>query len=292
MARLAAARGRRRPGRTCRSCTPSTAAGTCRSGSSTTCPGTPARGRSGSATAPSSQRQTDVLGEVMVALHLARERGLDDDRGLLGAAAGARRRPRRALGRARQRAVGDPRPAAALHALAGDGLGRVRPGGPRRARSTASTGPVERWRELRDQVRAEVLERGVDRSASTFTQHYDTTEVDASLLVLPPLGFIAGDDPLMLGTIAAIEEDLMRDGLLLRYRTETGVDGLAGDENPFLACSFWLVSAYARGRPRRRRRASSRPAAGAAQRRRAARRGVRPRRPDGTPATSRRRSRT
>jgi GH15 family glucan-1,4-alpha-glucosidase len=106
-------------------------------------------------------------------------------------------------------------------------------------------GPVDRWRELRDKVRAEVLERGVDPARGTFTQHYDTTEVDASLLVLPTMGFIAGDDPLMLGTIAAIEEDLMRDGLLLRYRTETGVDGLGGDENPFLACSFWLVSAYA-----------------------------------------------
>ena len=62
--------------------------------------------------------------------------------------------------------------------------------------------------------------------------------------MLGEIGFVAGDDPRMLGTIAAIEEDLMRDGLLLRYRTETGVDGLGGDEHPFLACSFWLVSAY------------------------------------------------
>jgi GH15 family glucan-1,4-alpha-glucosidase len=106
-------------------------------------------------------------------------------------------------------------------------------------------GPVERWREMRDRVRAEILERGVDRTRGTFTQHYDTTEVDASLLVLPSLGFIAGDDPLMLGTIRAVEQDLVRDGLLLRYRPETGVDGIPGDENPFLACSFWLVSAYA-----------------------------------------------
>jgi GH15 family glucan-1,4-alpha-glucosidase len=106
-------------------------------------------------------------------------------------------------------------------------------------------GPVERWRELRDKVRAEVLDHGVDRSRTTFVQHYDTTEVDASLLVLPALGFIDGGDPLMEGTIRAVEEDLMRDGLLLRYRTQSGVDGLAGDENPFLACSFWLVSAYA-----------------------------------------------
>jgi GH15 family glucan-1,4-alpha-glucosidase len=107
-------------------------------------------------------------------------------------------------------------------------------------------GPVDRWRKLRDAVHAEVLEKGYDEARGTFVQHYETTEVDASLLVLPTSGFVAGDDPRMLGTIAAVEEDLIRDGLVLRYRTETGVDGLAGDEHPFLACSFWLVSAYAR----------------------------------------------
>ena len=69
--------------------------------------------------------------------------------------------------------------------------------------------------------------------------------MDASLLVLSDVGFIDGDDPRMLGTIKAVEEDLMRDGLLLRYRTRSGVDGLTGDEHPFLACSFWLVEAYA-----------------------------------------------
>ncbi|GAA1150219.1 glycoside hydrolase family 15 protein [Nocardioides aquiterrae] len=105
-------------------------------------------------------------------------------------------------------------------------------------------GPVDHWRRIRDTVRAEVLEKGYDAERGTFVQHYETTAVDASLLVLPSIGFIAGDDPRMLGTIAAVEEDLLRDGLVLRYRTETGVDGLAGDEHPFLACSFWLVSAY------------------------------------------------
>ena len=90
-----------------------------------------------------------------------------------------------------------------------------------------------------------MLDRGFDPGRNSFTQHYDTTEVDASLLVLPLIGFLDGDDPRFLGTIAAIEQDLMRDGLLLRYRTESGVDGLRGDEHPFLACSFWLVSAYA-----------------------------------------------
>ncbi len=106
-------------------------------------------------------------------------------------------------------------------------------------------GDVDRWRDLRDRVRDEVMTQGFDANRNTFTQHYDTHEVDASLLMLPLVGFVEADDPRMLGTVAAIEEDLMRDGLLLRYRTQTGVDGLAGHEHPFLACSFWLVSTYA-----------------------------------------------
>ena len=106
-------------------------------------------------------------------------------------------------------------------------------------------GPVDRWRAVRDEVREEVLAKGYDAERNTFTQHYGTAGVDAALLVLPEVGFIAGDDPRMLGTIAAIEEELLYDGLLLRYRTETGVDGLSGGEHPFLACSFWLVAAYA-----------------------------------------------
>ena len=76
-------------------------------------------------------------------------------------------------------------------------------------------------------------------------QHYDTTEVDASLLLLPSVGFIPADDPRFLGTVRAVEQELLRDGLVLRYRTDAGLDGLPGDEHPFLACSFWLVTAYA-----------------------------------------------
>ena len=106
-------------------------------------------------------------------------------------------------------------------------------------------GPVDRWRDLRDRVREEILEKGFDADRNTFTQHYDTSEVDASLLNIPLVGFLPGDDPRVLGTIEAVTADLTRHGLLLRYRTQTGVDGLPGDEHPFLACSFWLVSALA-----------------------------------------------
>jgi GH15 family glucan-1,4-alpha-glucosidase len=106
-------------------------------------------------------------------------------------------------------------------------------------------GDVDTWRDVRDRVRDEVMTEGYDADRNTFTQHYATQEVDASLLMLPLIGFIDGKDPRMLGTIEAIEQDLMREGLLMRYRTQTGIDGLAGEEHPFLACSFWLVSAYA-----------------------------------------------
>jgi GH15 family glucan-1,4-alpha-glucosidase len=106
-------------------------------------------------------------------------------------------------------------------------------------------GPLSQWRELRDEIRADVLEHGFDAERGCFTQHYATTEVDASLLQLALVGFLEPDDPRLLGTVRVVEEELLREGLVLRYRTGSGVDGLSGDEHPFLACSFWLVSAYA-----------------------------------------------
>jgi GH15 family glucan-1,4-alpha-glucosidase len=190
------------------------------------------------------QRQTDVLGEVMCALAMARDNGVSETRDSWSL--------QRTLVNGLARSWQKP----------DNGLWEIR--GPRRQFTHSRVmvwaafdraidaverhgleGPVDRWREIRDQVREEVLEHGYDEARGTFTQHYETDEVDASLLVLPMVGFLPGDDPRVLGTITAIEEDLLRDGLLLRYRTDTGVDGLEGDEHPFLACSFWLVSAYA-----------------------------------------------
>lgn len=106
-------------------------------------------------------------------------------------------------------------------------------------------GPVEHWRELRDTIKRTVLKRGFSVEANTFTQHDETTEVDAALLMIPIVGFLPGDDPRMLGTLAAVERDLLREGLVLRYRTDAAGDGVTGDENPFVACGFWLASAYA-----------------------------------------------
>ncbi|SJN46785.1 Glucoamylase [Microbacterium esteraromaticum] len=105
-------------------------------------------------------------------------------------------------------------------------------------------GPVQRWRGLRDRLRNEIDQHGVSKDGH-FTQFYGTKEVDASLLLLPQIGFCAPDDPRMLATVERIEQDLLHGGLLHRYRTESGVDGLGGDESPFLACSFWLVEQYA-----------------------------------------------
>jgi GH15 family glucan-1,4-alpha-glucosidase len=118
--------------------------------------------------------------------------------------------------------------------------------GVRAVRSGGLDGPADHWESLRDGVRREIDERGVHPEGGFFVQHYGSTEVDASLLLLPQVGFCAADDPRMLATVAEMERTLMDDaGLLRRYRTESGVDGLAGDEHPFLACSFWLVQQYA-----------------------------------------------
>lgn len=106
-------------------------------------------------------------------------------------------------------------------------------------------GPVERWEKLREDVAAEIESRGFDGKRNTYTQYYGSVGVDAALLQLPQVGYLAADDPRMLGTVAAIEEELLVNGLLLRYRTERALDGLPPGEYPFLACSFWLVEQYA-----------------------------------------------
>jgi len=105
---------------------------------------------------------------------------------------------------------------------------------------------VETWRRARAQLRGEIEREGFDANRGHYVQHYATTEVDASLLQLAQIGFVAYDDPRMLGTVAEIERTLLRDGLPLRYRTESGVDGLEGKEHPFITCAFWLVEQYAR----------------------------------------------
>jgi GH15 family glucan-1,4-alpha-glucosidase len=105
-------------------------------------------------------------------------------------------------------------------------------------------GPVDRWRNLRDQLHREICERGFDRRTNTFVQYYGGTEVDAALLMMSEVGFLPATDPRMVGTVAAVERHLVRDGFVDRYCTQSGVDGLPVGEGTFLICTFWLADNY------------------------------------------------
>ena len=190
------------------------------------------------------QMQTDVFGEVLAALELARQNDMKETRHSWSL--------QRALAKELAEHWDEP----------DHGLWEIR--GPRRhfthsrlmvwvafdsvikgVEDHGLDGPVDEWRRIRDEVREQILTQGFNEERGSFVQHFDTTDVDASLLLISVVGFLPGDDPRVLGTIKAVEEDLLHGGLLLRYRTQSGVDGISGDEHPFLACSFWFVSALA-----------------------------------------------
>jgi GH15 family glucan-1,4-alpha-glucosidase len=107
------------------------------------------------------------------------------------------------------------------------------------------SGPIEAWSRLRARIHEDICARGFDAEKNSFVQYYSGKGVDAALLLIPEVGFLPPEDPRVLGTVAAIERELMADGLLLRYRTEENVDGLPAGEGAFLACSFWLADVYA-----------------------------------------------
>ncbi|MFI6871835.1 glycoside hydrolase family 15 protein [Streptomyces sp. NPDC050400] len=105
-------------------------------------------------------------------------------------------------------------------------------------------GDLDRLRKLRDDVHRDVCERGFDAERGTFTQFYGSTELDASLLLIPRVGFLPPDDPRVVGTVDAVREELAHHGFLRRYSSDaTVVDGLPGREGAFLVCSFWLADA-------------------------------------------------
>ncbi|HEX4718523.1 MAG TPA: glycoside hydrolase family 15 protein [Thermoleophilaceae bacterium] len=111
-------------------------------------------------------------------------------------------------------------------------------------------GPIDHWKEVRDEIHREVCENGYDQERRTFTQYYGSKELDSSVLNIPLVGFLPGNDERVTGTIDAIARELGRGGFVSRYSTAETDDGLPGDEGQFLACSFWLVSALAwNGRP-------------------------------------------
>lgn len=112
-------------------------------------------------------------------------------------------------------------------------------------------GPLERWRDLREEIHRDVCEKGYDKERNTFTQSYGSKELDASLLLIPQMGFLPPDDKRVIGTIEAIQRELStEDGFIMRYPTSSedgedgqpvNVDGLEGEEGAFLACSFWMA---------------------------------------------------
>jgi GH15 family glucan-1,4-alpha-glucosidase len=105
-------------------------------------------------------------------------------------------------------------------------------------------GPVETWRATRDAIHADICEHGFDPHRNTFVQHYGGQALDAALLLIPQVGFLPPDDARVAGTVAAVERELLRDGFVLRYRTDEIDDGIGCEEGAFLACSFWLADAY------------------------------------------------
>ena len=191
------------------------------------------------------QFQGDVFGEVMLALQAARVAGVDEteyswplQRALVSFVEQNWRRPDNGIWEIRGARRHFTHSRVMLWAALDCAIRAVHDYG--------LDGPVERWEGIREQIRQEIEAKGFDATRNTYTQYYGSTVVDASLLQLAQVGYIAADDPRMLGTVAALEAELLEDGLLLRYRTETNVDGLPAGENAFLACSFWLVEQYAR----------------------------------------------
>jgi GH15 family glucan-1,4-alpha-glucosidase len=116
--------------------------------------------------------------------------------------------------------------------------------GARLARLHGDADLAERWRAEADEIHADICEHGVDERG-VFVQHYDTTALDASLLLMPLVRFLPPDDPRIRATVLAIADELTVDGLVLRYRVDQTDDGLTGEEGTFTICSFWLVSALA-----------------------------------------------
>jgi len=188
------------------------------------------------------QLQLDVWGEVLDALHLAREASLSprDDAwalqtALLNHLEGHWRDQDNGLWEMR----GPRRDFTHSKVMAWVAADRMVLG----ARAQHLPGPVDRWEQLRDEIHADVLAHGYDTRRGTFVQTYGATALDASLLLIPRVGFLPPDDPRVVGTIEAIQRELTHDGLVLRYRTEDSDDGLPAGEGVFLACSFWLVDA-------------------------------------------------
>jgi GH15 family glucan-1,4-alpha-glucosidase len=190
------------------------------------------------------QFQLDVYGELMDAMHLARRAGLEPDENAW--------RVQRALMDFLESGWSEP----------DEGIWEVR--GPRRHFTHSKVmawvavdrmvkaverfgleGPIERWHGLRNTIQEEIHLKGFDADQNSFVQYYGGKELDASLLMLPLVGFLPATHPRTKGTVEAIERHLMRNGFVMRYPTKEDVDGLPPGEGAFLACTFWLADNFA-----------------------------------------------
>ena len=190
----------------------------------------------------SGQLQIDVYGELMDALHVARKFELEPSHAswsfqqvLLEDLAGKWRDPDAGIWEVR----GPPRHFTHSKLMAWVAFDR----GIRAVADFGLSGPADDWRRTRDEIAEVIMERGWSEKRGSFVQHFETEELDASLLLVPLVGFLPPDDPRVLATISAIQEELVDDGLVMRYRATHVDDGVGGREGTFLACSFWLADA-------------------------------------------------
>ncbi len=193
------------------------------------------------------QLQLDVYGEIVDALHLARRRGLEASdpawaltRKIFEWLESGWREPDQGIWEVR----GPRRHFTHSKVMAWVAFDRA----VKAVEKLGREGPLDRWRATRDAIREDVLENGYNTDLGAFVQYYGSDRLDASLLLIPLVGFLPADDERVLGTVAAIQRDLMRDGFVERYRADEeniDVDGLPPGEGVFLPCSFWLAAVLA-----------------------------------------------
>jgi GH15 family glucan-1,4-alpha-glucosidase len=189
------------------------------------------------------QRQLDVFGEVMDALHQGRiaglaasESGWELQVAFLAHLERIWSHPDQGIWEVR----GSPKHFTYSKVMAWVAFDRAI----KSAETFGLAGPIAHWRALAADIHDDVCRRGFDADLGSFVQSYGSKQLDASLLLLAPVGFLPADDPRVQGTVKAIEQRLLVDGLVMRYDTEETQDGLPPGEGAFLACSFWLVDAY------------------------------------------------
>jgi len=190
--------------------------------------------------AASDQRQLDVYGEILDTLHLDRCSGLspEDDAwsmqlGMLDFLESIWSEPDRGLWEMR----GDPQHYVHSKVMAWAGFDRAVRG----VEAFGFDGPVDRWRAIRDEIHADICKNGYDEKHNTFTQSYGSKALDAAALLIPQVGFLPGDDPRIVGTIDAVQNELLDDGFLRRYDNSDTKDGFDSEEGCFVVCTIWLA---------------------------------------------------